>query len=421
MKYGNARQSSVYRSGLMGRRSKIPVDSVELERKAIRFMSRKAAAYVVGGAGLELTIRANRKAFERYQIVPRIMRGAKSRHVGVELFGRKLPLPIILGPIGVLDLARQGSDLDAANAAADEGVCFVVSSQSSIPLEAIASSAKTGPRWFQLYWPANNDLLTSFVERAERAGYEAIVVTVDTTELGWRPRDLDLGYLPFARGRGIANYTSDPVFKQLVEMSNDAPSSRFPSVRALPAIIELVMNWPDGCQAALSNLGGAARTIRCFTNLFSRPELEWSDLSILRKKTKLPILLKGILHPGDALKALELGVDGIIVSNHGGRQVDGAISSLEALGRVVESVADRAPVLFDSGIRNGADIVKAIALGARAVLIGRPYVYGLAIAGQQGVREVIQNFAADLDLTLGLSGYKSLSELDPSSLAVDRG
>ncbi len=417
MKYGNARQSQIYRDGLVGRTTRIPVDPILLEKLGFERMSRKAWAYVAGGAGVEQTMRANRSAFERYRIVPRMLQGNARRNLQVRLFGRTLPLPFLLAPIGVLDLAHRSADVAAARAAAAEGVCFVGSSQSSVSLEQIATLAGEGPRWFQLYWPSSNDLMASFVERAENAGYEAIVVTVDTTELGWRPRDLDLGYLPFSRGRGITNYVTDPVFRKLVESTPPENRSRIPPLAGWPTILELIRHWPCGWRSAVTNFGEVTRSIRCFTNVYSRPGLAWSDLSFLRSKTKLPILLKGILHPDDALRGLDRGVDAIVVSNHGGRQVDGAIGALEALPSIVSTVSGRAPVLFDSGIRTGADIIKALALGAQAVLIGRPYVYALAVGGETGVRELIQNLAADIDLNLGLAGYGGITDLSPSALS----
>ncbi|MGI9521108.1 MAG: alpha-hydroxy-acid oxidizing protein [Hyphomicrobiaceae bacterium] len=380
-------------------------------------MNRKAWAYVAGGAGAEGTMHENRAAFDRHRIVPRMLRGSEHRDLQVRLFDRLFPLPFFLAPIGVLDLVHQSADVAAASAAAAEGVCFVASSQSSVPLEEIARSAGEGPRWFQLYWPSSNDLMASFVERAESADYEAIVVTVDTTELGWRPRDLDLGYLPFARGRGIANYVTDPVFMRLVDRSPHEKRSGVPPLAGWLTILELIKNWPAGWQSAISDLGSVTRAIRCFTSLYSRPGLTWSDLSFLRSKTKLPILLKGILHPSDAIEALDRGADAIIVSNHGGRQVDGAVGALEVLPSVVRAVEDRVPVLFDSGVRTGADIIKALALGAKAVLIGRPYVYALAVGGETGVRELIQNLAADIDLNLGLAGYGNIAELSPQTLS----
>jgi lactate 2-monooxygenase len=258
----------------------------------------------------------------------------------------------------------------------------------------------------------------NLVLRAEACGCEAIVVTLDTTILGWRSRDLDLGFLPFLRGKGIAQYTSDPVFTRLLSEDpgsrEPAPQPR-PNLRALRTLIEVGMNYPAPFLRGL--LSGKARSaVERFVQIYSRPSLTWKDLPFLRERTKLPILLKGVLHPDDARQAVEAGMNGIVVSNHGGRQVDGAISTLDALPGIAEAVGGRVPVILDSGIRGGADAFKALALGATAVGIGRPYAYGLAIAGEAGVREVLHNFMADFDLTMGLAGCRSVDEISTDAL-----
>jgi lactate 2-monooxygenase len=273
------------------------------------------------------------------------------------------------------------------------------------------------PRWFQLYWSTSNELVESLVGRAEACGCEAIVVTLDTTMLGWRARDLALGYLPFLRGMGIAQYTSDPVFQHLIEeraVGGGAPNPR-PNLAALGTLIQLVRRYPDRFWPALRS-GKARRAVERFVQIYSRPSLTWDDLPFLRERTRLPIVLKGILHPDDALRAIDSGMDGILVSNHGGRQVDGAIATIDALPGIVDAVDGRLPVLLDSGIRGGADVFKALALGAAAVCIGRPYLWGLAVAGEAGVREVIRNLIADFDLTMGLAGCRSIAEVGPETL-----
>jgi lactate 2-monooxygenase len=378
-RHGVRRQTEIYLGGIRGRRTGVPVSFAKLESTARRRMRREAWSYVAGGAGLESTMDANRAAFDRYRIVPRMMREVSAVDLSVELLGRRLATPFLLAPIGVLELVHPHGDLPVAKAATAGGMPLIFSSQASKPMEEVAAAMGDSPRWFQLYWGSNDELVASLVGRAEACGCEAIVVTLDTTHLGWRPRDLDLAYLPFAVGKGLAQYTSDPVFRAAVGSSK-------------------------------ADVAG-----REFLAAISRP-LTWEDLSRLRGWTKLPIVLKGILHPEDARLAIDHGADGIVVSTHGGRQVDGAIGSLDALPGVVAAVGGRVPVLFDSGIRGGADAFKAIALGAVAVLIGRPYVYGLALAGEPGVREVLANFAAELDLTLALSGYSSPAELGPESL-----
>jgi lactate 2-monooxygenase len=295
---------------------------------------------------------------------------------------------------------------------------MILSNQASRPMEEVARLLGDSPRWFQLYWSKSDALVESLVARAERCGCEAIVVTLDTTMLGWRSRDLERGYLPFLRGKGIAQYTSDPVFTRMLTDERPPPAPEQqprPSLAALRTLISLTRAYPDSFLTTLrSGIGRAA--VQRFIDIYSRPSLTWEHLAFLRERTKLPILLKGILHPDDATRAIEIGMDGIVVSNHGGRQVDGSIATLEALPAVIEAVGDRMPVLLDSGVRGGADAFKAIALGARAVLIGRPYVYGLAIAGHAGVREVIGNLNAEFELTMGLAGCRSISEIRAEAL-----
>jgi isopentenyl diphosphate isomerase/L-lactate dehydrogenase-like FMN-dependent dehydrogenase len=304
------------------------------------------------------------------------------------VLGARLPAPILLGPVGVQEIVHKDADVASARAAASVGLPFVLSTMSSRTIEEVAQAADkvaASPRWFQLYWGKNPELTASMLQRAERAGYSALVVTLDTHSLGWRERDLHHGYLPFLLGQGLANYFSDPVFRGLL---------------AQP---------PEENPMAAIQLWGS---------LFSNPGLTWKDIGFLRQHTRVPIILKGVLCAHDAVRALEAGVDAVIVSNHGGRQVDGGIGALDALPSVVHELKDRMPVLFDSGIRRGADVFKALALGAQAVLIGRLYMWGLAVAGEEGVRDVLLNLVADLDLTLALSGYTCCRELDPSSLTL---
>ena len=416
-----ARQTRLYLDGFAGTYPAIPLTPQLLERQALRKLSARAGGYLAGGAGAERTMAANREAFDRHRIVQRVLRDVSNRDLSVELFGQRLPLPLLLAPIGVLELAHKDADLAAARAAAAEGVPFIASSQASYPLEDIAKANGDGCRWFQLYWSARDEIARSFVGRAEAAGYSALVVTLDTTELGWRPRDLSRGYLPFLAGRGIANYVSDPVFMTL-ETASDALPGATPRLRlgAIRSALELIRSWPEGALSGLRAGPDMLRTIRKFIALYSRPDLTWDDLPKLRQWTRLPIVLKGILHPDDARRAVGIGIDGVIVSNHGGRQVDGAIGALDALPKVVDAIDGAVPVLFDSGIRTGADVLKALALGARAVLLGRPYAYGLALAGEAGVRAVIANLAADLDANLGLSGHRTLAGLDRSILVDAR-
>ena len=415
---GPARQQAIYLAGVSGTRPRVPADATKLEAKAARHMSRSAFAYIAAGAGTEQTVRANRAAFERWKIVPRVLCDVSDRDTGVELFGRRLPSPFVVSPIGVLGMVRGEADLAVARAVRGEGLPMILSNQASHPMEAVARELGDSPRWFQLYWSMSNELVESLVSRAEACGCEAIVVTLDTTILGWRSRDLDLGYLPFLRGKGIAQNTSDPVFTRLVSEDpgsrEPAPQPR-PNLRALRTLLEVGMNYPAPVLRGL--LSGRARSaVERFVQIYSRPSLTWDDLPFLRERTSLPILLKGVLHPDDARRAVEAGMDGIVVSNHGGRQVDGAISTLDALPGIAAAVEGRVPVILDSGVRGGADAFKALALGATAVGIGRPYAYGLAIAGEEGVREVLRNFMADFDLTMGLAGCRSVGEISTDAL-----
>ncbi|HEV7741386.1 MAG TPA: alpha-hydroxy-acid oxidizing protein [Pseudolysinimonas sp.] len=410
---GRATQSSIYRAGVSGREPRVPVRWPELIAKAERAMTSEAWAYVHGSAGLETTAEANADAFDEWRIVPRVLRDVTDRDLGIDLFGHRYPTPLLAAPVGALELVDDDADLAIARAASALGIPSVLSTQASIPMERVAAEGGGGPLWFQLYWSSNDELVESLVHRAEAIGVHAIEVTLDTQQLGWRPRDLDRAFLPFIRGMGIAQYTSDPVFRALVAARiagrrdhSIPPPER---VRVTPAAIRTL-------------LGLRRRRVRredgeLFLEVFTRQALQWSDLAFLRSRTKLPIVLKGIQHPDDARLARDAGMDGVVVSNHAGRQLDGAIGSLDALPRVVEALAGVLPVLYDSGVRGGSDVLRALALGAAAVQVGRPWVYGMAIAGEEGAREVLRNILAEFDLSLGLSGHRSIAELSPEILA----
>ena len=412
-----SRQTQIYLDGIARKLPIVPVDMAKLEAAAQAEIPAANFAYFAGGAGLERTMESNRRAFDRWQIVPRMLRGIETRDTSVELFGRKVPAPILLAPVGVLELAHPEADLAVGAAAAAYGVPMIFSNQASKPMEEVAAVMGNALRWFQLYWSRSDELVTSFLARAEACGCEALVVTVDTTLLGWRTRDLDAANLPFLRGKGIAQYTSDPVFQRLTEevMRQPPASSVQPSLAALGALLDMARTHPG---STLGNLrsGRARAAVQAFISVFSKPSIAWEHLPFLRAHTKLPILLKGIQHPDDARRAVDEGMDGIIVSNHGGRQVDGAIGSLDALPGVVEAVPKSIPVLFDSGIRTGADIFKAVALGARAVCLGRPVAYALAAGGRTGVEAVLRNFLTDFEITMGLSGCRNVSAIDASAL-----
>ncbi|MGN6272960.1 MAG: alpha-hydroxy-acid oxidizing protein [Protaetiibacter sp.] len=414
---GRARQSEIFRSGASGRRPAVPTSWASLVAAAERAMSPDAWAYVAGSAGRESTAEANYEAFDAWRLVPRMLRDVTERDLSIELFGRRHRTPLLTAPIGVLELVDPDADLAIARAAGSLGITSIVSSQASQPMERVAS-ADAGPWWFQLYWSSEDALVESFVARAETAGAEAIVVTLDTGMLGWRPRDLDRGFLPFIHGMGIAQYTSDPVFRALVRERMSRPASgEKPRVTpaAVRTLIDMTQRYPGSFRANLRS-GEPRAAVETFLDVFSRPGLTWDDLAFLRDRTRLPVLLKGVQHPDDARRALDAGVDGVVVSTHGGRQVDGAIGSLDALPGVVDAVGGRVPVILDSGVRGGADVVRAIALGATAVGIGRAWVYGLAIAGEDGARQVLDDIIAETDLTLGLAGRRSLAELTPTDV-----
>ncbi|MBI2425496.1 MAG: alpha-hydroxy-acid oxidizing protein [Candidatus Hydrogenedentes bacterium] len=372
-------QIGLYMQGLVGLKPELPLIAEELEALAKAKLDPRAYWYVAGGAGHENTVRANRQAFDRWQIVPRMLRDVSERNYSTTVLHTEMRAPLLLAPVGVQEIIHPEAERAVARAARAMGIPMILSTLSSTPLEEVAELLGNTPRWFQLYWPGERDFTKSLLQRAEAAGYEAIVVTLDTKLMGWREHDLQEAYLPFLEGKGIANYTSDPVFRASLEEPPEAN--------------------PQGAVAR-------------WAQLYADPSQTWEDLVFLQDHTSLPIILKGILHPDDAATAVFRGVQGIIVSNHGGRQVDGALGALDALPAVVDAVGGRVPVLFDSGIRHGADMVKALALGADAVLLGRPYIYGLAAAGESGVHQVIQRLLAEFDVTMALSGLCRLSELD---------
>ena len=421
---GRRRQQAVYVAGVAGRTPTVPVAPDALREAARRAMSAEAFAYCAGSAGLETTEHANRAAFGRWRIVPRQLTGAEPRPLARTVLGRRLPTPLWLAPVGVLEVAHREADLAVARAAAHEGVPFIFSSQASVSMERCTEAMEAvqpgAPRYFQLYWSTSDALVRSFVRRAEACGCGAVVLTVDTTLLGWRPRDLDLGSLPFLEGKGIAQYTSDPVFLEEMRTAGAAPSPVPPlRLKTLRTALRQGRAFPGRTLDALRS-GSARAAVQRFVSTYSNPALSWDDLKMLRDATDLPILLKGILHPDDAARAVEEGVGGVVVSTHGGRQVDGSVGALHQLPAVVEAVGGKIPVWFDSGVRGGADVFKALALGAEAVGVGRPYVWGLAAGGEDGVREVVRNVIAELDLTLGLAGVASVDALGPGALAAVR-
>ena len=359
-----------------------PVSAEDWEQAAQERLDAGAFGYIAGGAGAESTMRANLDAFQRWRIRPRMLAGNAVRDISVEVLGMRSPAPFFLAPLGVLSIAHAEAEVGVARASASSGVPLLLSSAATHSIEEVA--ATNAPRWFQLYWVNDREICASFVRRAEAAGYGAIVVTLDTLTLGWRPRDLRQAYLPFIKGEGCGQYFSDPVFLSRL----DKPPDEDP-------------------------LSAAATMLATFPNL----GLTWDDLDWLRSETQLPLLVKGVLTAEDAERAFEHGMDGVIVSNHGGRQVDGAVAALDALVEVRDALPE-AVVLMDGGIRCAADVLKAIALGADAVLLGRPYAYALAVGGQRGVEELIQNLMAEIDLNLALAGAHSIRDLDRSWLSA---
>lgn len=415
---GRARQSLIYRAGVLGRRPEVPADFTELERRAHAALSDRAVAYIAGGAGEGATMANNRAAFDRWAIVPRMLRGVAERDLGIDLLGLRMPTPLLLAPIGAAALAHKDSDLHIGRAAAELGVPYILSSQGCSPMEQVAAAMGQAPRWFQLYWSTDEELVDSLLRRAEAIGSQAIVVTLDTTVLGWRPQDLNLGSLPFAQGVGIAQYTSDPRFLEIVRERLAARNGKEDvkvTAGAIRSLLSISREHPGDLRGNLRSPEPRA-AVEAFLDIYSNPGLTWDHITTLRERTSLPVLLKGVLHPDDARRAVELGVSGLIVSNHGGRQVDGALASLDALVAIREQVGDSTTLVLDSGVRSGADVFKALALGADAVAIGRPYLYGLALAGRGGVRDVVANILAELDLTLALSGVGSVEELGPEML-----
>ncbi len=361
-----------------------PVTASDWERAAEARLDAGAFGYIAGGAGAETTMDANLAAFRRWQLRPRMLGGNASRDISVEVLGLRSAAPFLLAPVGVLSIAHEKAEVGAAGAAASSGVPIVVSSAATHSLEEVA--ATNAPRWFQLYWVNDREICASFVRRAEAAGYGAIMLTLDTLNLGWRPRDLRQAYLPFLKGEGCGQYFSDPVFLSRLEQT--------PEEDLLTAAATMLATFP--------NVG-----------------LVWEDLDWLREQTTLPILVKGVLTADDAERALQHGVDGIVVSNHGGRQVDGAVAALDALVEIRDALPD-AVVLMDGGIRCAADVLKAVALGADAVLLGRPYAYALAAGGRRGVEELLQNLMAEIDITLALIGATSVRDLDRSWVVAAR-
>ena len=371
-------QNEIYGAGLQGVRPKWPVDFKTLEARATAAMSPDLLSYVQGGCGDEFTQRRNAEAFHDWGVVPRMLVDASKRDLSVELFGLKLPTPLFMSPIGVIGMCAQDGHGDIATAVAAQrtGVPVMASTLANDPIEAVGAALGDGVGFFQLYTPKDRELAESLIRRAETSGFKALVVTLDTWVTGWRPRDLNDANFPQLRGHVLQNYFTDPRFLQLL----GKPVAEDP-----------------------------ATAIRTWGGLFGKT-LTWEDLPWLRSVTKLPIVLKGICHPDDARRAVDLGMDGVFCSNHGGRQANGGIAAIDLLEDVV-AASGETPVLFDSGVRSGSDAAKALAMGARAVGIGRPYAYGLAAGGVDGVVHVLKCILAELDLLMAVDGFPTIAAL----------
>jgi lactate 2-monooxygenase len=376
-------QFEIYAAGLNGTLPSLPMVYAELEARAEKILSPSLLSYVAGGAGDEHTQRANVSAFHQWGLIPRMFAGATNRDLSVELFGLTLPSPLLMAPIGVIGLCAQDGhgDLATAAAAARTGVPMIASTLSVDPMEDVAAQFGDTPGFFSLYTPTDRELAESFVRRAEAAGFKGIIVTLDTWIPAWRPRDLSISNFPQLRGHTLANYTTDPVFR--------ARLGKHPAE-------------------------DTAATVGLWAQVFRNP-LAWDDLPWLRSLTTLPLILKGLCHPDDVRRAIDAGVDAIYCSNHGGRQANGGLPALNCLPGVIEA-ADGTPVMFDSGVRSGADVIKAIALGAAAVGVGRPYAYGLALGGVEGIVHVLRSLLAEADLIMAVDGYPTLADLTPDTL-----
>jgi isopentenyl diphosphate isomerase/L-lactate dehydrogenase-like FMN-dependent dehydrogenase len=381
--------------------------------------------YIAGAAGTGDTHTANLAAFTRYRLRPSMLVNCTRRDLSVELFGTKYPSPLIVGPVGVQSIVHPDGEEATARACRSLSVPMVLSSAATRSIEAVAAANGAGDRWFQLYWPKPQceAVTVSLLNRAKESGSKVLVVTLDTFNLAWRPEDLDEAYLPFVWGEGCQVGFSDPVFNQMYEAG-------LARERAEKGVAERVGEaWSavrrpgsvSGAVKVLAHAGTMKKAQAWLGILNSGTYREWGHLEILKKHWDGPIVLKGIQTVEDARRAVEYGMDGIVVSNHGGRQLDGAIASLDALAEIAgdeEVKRSGLTILFDSGIRTGSDVLKAIALGAKAVLLGRPVMYGLAISGEEGVKHVLRCIAADLDNMLGNMGKRSLGELSRDDLRI---
>jgi isopentenyl-diphosphate delta-isomerase len=379
MRYGDEVLNRIYRKGMLEEQSPdFPVSYEDLRERAHEEMSEEAKAYIHGGAGSETTFRREQD-FSEWRIVPRMLQGVEDRDLSTEFMGQSVDFPLAITPLGIQNLAHEEGELATARAAREMDVPFILSSLSSTPMEDVAEELGDTPKYFQFYWSSDEDIARSFLNRAEEAGYDGIVVTVDAPILGWRERLIERGYYPFLNGDGVANYFSDPEFRSQLDKPPEEDTET---------------------------------AVQHFLDIFGDSSLTWEDLSFVFENTDLPVHIKGVLHPEDAVKAVDAGADGIGVSTHGGRQVDGSITAIEALPAIADRIGDETTITFDSGIRRGSDVFRALAVGADVCLLGRPFIYGLAVGGQSGVEHVLENILADFDLTMGLAGRDAVSKID---------
>lgn len=362
-----------------------PICFADLEKAVAEKIEAGPYGYIRSGAGGEQTLRNNRAAFEKYSIVPRFLNDVSNVDTSVHLFGKTYPTPLLFAPVGMNGMVHDEGELAVARAAQFLNIPYIQSTVSTFALEEVAQAAPSATKWFQLYWSTNEEIAFSMAARAEEAGFEAIVLTVDTVMLGWREEDVRNQFSPLKLGYARGNYMNDPVF------TASLPDDSFESY----------------VQGVLQNV--------------FHPKLNWEHVRELKKRTNLPILLKGILHPEDAKLAIDNGINGIIVSNHGGRQLDGVIGSLEALPAIAKVVNGQIPIILDSGVYRGMDALKALSLGADAVAIGRPFVYGLALEGQQGVEKVMTNLYDELKVSIALAGATSVKGLRSITLVKQDG
>ncbi|KAJ5607641.1 hypothetical protein N7537_004260 [Penicillium hordei] len=382
-------QTEIYGKGaLMDILPGVTTDPRKLEEQARESLGVRAFNYVAGGAGEKATMDSNRLAFRQWKLIPRMMRNTPEQDVSVELFGQKYDNPLIVAPVGVQGIFHEDKETGLAEVCEEVGVPYTMSTASTSSIEDVATANKDGKRWYQLYWPRDNDVTLSLLKRAKENGFSVLVVTLDTWSLAWRPADLDNAYVPFIKGVGNQVGFSDPVFRAKFEKETGSKVEE--------------------------NIIGASRA--WIGDIFAGSPHSWEDLGFLRNNWDGPIVLKGIQHVDDARLALKYGCDGIVVSNHGGRQVDGAIGSLDVLPEIVDAVGDKMTVLFDSGIRTGSDVIKALCLGAKAVLVGRPVIYGLSIQGRDGARQVLKGLLTDLWQNMGLSGIRTVKDCDRNQI-----